>query len=279
MAFDAGTRIAIAAINAACSSRGYELRRDVAYGPLERQRLDLYLPAGGGRGRSMVVFFHGGRWSQGSKGDYAFIAEALTSRGFVTAIANYRLYPSVRFPAFVEDGARALAWARESAEDAGADPERIFVMGHSSGAHIAALLALDPAYLEALGGSPDWITGMIGLAGPYDFLPLRDADLIDIFGPEAGHALSQPINVVGGKGPPMLLLHGKSDTTVGPRNSRKLADKLSTHGRLVDTRYYDSLNHLRIVGALAAPLRFMAPVLDDVTAFVQRYGGKTAPVS
>ncbi len=268
-------RATLSLLNLAASGRGgYEHRNDIAYGPLPHQRLDLYLPKDGDDGerlRPLLLFFHGGRWSDGSKDDYRFVGEAFSSRGIATAIAGYALYPQVRFPVFVQDAARAVVWAAHHCEDFGAEGP-LFVAGHSSGAHIASLLALDPSYLEEAGGTGVKIAGMLGLAGPYDFLPLRDADLIDIFGPVERHGESQPIRYVSPTAPPALLLHGEADSTVGPRNSRKLAEKLSAAGVPVTLRLYPGLTHLRILGALASPLRFIAPVLDDIERFIEKNG-------
>lgn len=170
-----------ALINGLTPSGGYSKTADLAYGEQPRQRLDVYVPEDAAPGAPVVLYFYGGRWEQGSKAGYKFLAQALTSRGFVAVIADYRLYPQVKFPAFVEDGARAVAWVREHAGDYGADPNKLVLMGHSAGAHIAAMLTLDEQYLAAVGGTPKtWLAGTIGLAGPYDFLPLEADDLKDL---------------------------------------------------------------------------------------------------
>jgi acetyl esterase/lipase len=188
-------------------------------------------------------------------------------------IPDYRTYPDVKFPAFVEDGAQAVRWARAHARDFGGDPDRLFVMGHSAGAHIAALLALDGSYLAAAGGSRQWLAGMIGLAGPYDFLPIEDDDLKAIFGPPERYAQSQPINFVDGHNPPMLLLHGKTDITVYARNTVNLAAKIREKGGPVQSIIYPVMSHVRIVACMAAPIRFTGPTLDDVSRFIQQTAG------
>lgn len=265
----------LSTINALTPSDSYELTQDIAYGTLERQKLDVYVPSENGQGRPAVVFFYGGRWSFGSKDNYLFAAEALTSRGFAVVVPDYRVYPEVVFPAFVEDGAQAVAWAREHIEDYGGDPKHLFVMGHSAGAHIAALLALDERYLRAVGGSSEWLSGMIGLAGPYDFLPLTSEDLQAIFGPPARYPESQPINFVDGNVPPLLLLHGKFDATVAPKNTLSLTAKVRTQGGEVKAILYDTLNHTSLIGALSGTFRFLAPVLNDVTAFIREHATQT----
>jgi len=213
-----------------------------------------------------VVFFCGGRWSGGQRSDYAFVGAALAERGIVVVIPDYRIYPDVRFPAFVEDGARAVRWTGDHIARYGGDPGRIHVMGHSAGAHIAAMLALDRDYLD---GRVD-LAGMIGLAGPYDFLPLEAADLRDMFGPPERFPASQPIEFARGDAPPMLLLHGLDDDTVWPRNSRNLAAAIHARGGRVGTHFYDDINHAEIVGALSDIGDFLAPVRADVLAFIEK---------
>ena len=256
-------------VNSLTPRSGFTASKDIAYGPAMRHRLDVYAPRQEGPPRPVVIYFYGGRWQRGSKDQYLFVGEALTSQDFLAVVVDHRLYPRVRFPAFVEDGALAVAWARAHIEQYGGDPDKLFVMGHSSGAHIAAMLNLDERYLAAVGGDGSWLKGMIGIAGPYDFLPLEDADLQDMFGPPLRYPASQPIEFVDGSEPPMLLLHGLKDKTVLVRNTRNLAALVTARGGQVETVFYARLAHLRIVGALAAPLRGWAPVLGDTARFVR----------
>lgn len=259
-----------ALVNAFTPGNGYQRHADIAYGGEPRQRLDVYMPEDLSHPAPVVVYLYGGRWEEGDKNGYKFIGQALTSIGCVAVVADYRLYPQVKFPAFVEDGAAAVAWTHAHASDYGGDPDRLFVMGHSAGAHIAAMLTLDPEYLRQVGGSPDWLAGMIGLAGPYDFLPLEAEDLRDIFGPPERFPESQPINFVSGDNPPMLLLAGTEDHTVYPRNSRNLAAAVSQAGGPVALKLYPGTGHIRIVAALAAPLRFLGDQLRDIDGFIEQ---------
>lgn len=239
----------------------------IAYAPHERQRLDVYRPAATPAGATpVIVFFYGGRWSDGDRADYAFVGAALAEQGMVVVIPDYRLYPRVRFPAFVEDGARALQWTRDNIEHFGGDPQSIYLMGHSAGAHIAALLALDRRY-QGDGPVP---AGMIGLAGPYDFLPLEAVDLRTIFGPPERFPESQPIEYARGDAPPLYLLHGLDDDTVRPGNSRSLARAIRERGGRVETRFYGSLGHAGIIGAIAGLTDFLAPVRADIVDFIER---------
>ncbi len=260
-------------INTLTPSKGYAVTKDIGFGPSERQKLDVYTPRGSQNPAAVVIFFYGGRWTSGSKDDYKFVAQALTSRGFIVVLPNYRLYPQVKFPVFIEDGAQTIAWTRQNISQYGGNPGQIFLMGHSAGAHTAAMLAMDERYLEGVGGDTGWLAGMIGLAGPYDFLPFNAEDLKDIFGPPERFGQSQPINFVDGSEPPLLLQHGLDDKIVWLRNIRNLAARVREKGGEVTTLYYEGLGHLTILGTLSSVLNFKAPVLDDITAFINEHTG------
>ena len=255
-------------LNALVPDGDYRLERDLAYGDLSRQRLDVYRPDGLAGPAPVVVFFYGGRWEAGDRGDFRFVGQALASRGFVAVIPDYRRYPEVRFPTFVEDGAAAVAWVRSNIRELGGDPGALHLMGHSSGAHIAALLALDHHYLADAGVERDVLASLVGLAGPHDFLPLDDPTLEEIFAVE-DMAATQPITFADRSAPPTLLLHGAADQTVLPANSERLAAALAAAGNRVELEIYPGRGHVGLLIALAAPLRWLAPVLDDVTDFLR----------
>jgi acetyl esterase/lipase len=264
------SRVVFFAANAPSVFGAYTRHTNLAYGADPQQRVDVYVPDGpsSGASRPVIVFWHGGRWEFGDKSDYRFVGAALAESGYVAVIANYRHYPQVKMPGFMDDAARAAQWAVTHAGEFGADPRQLFLMGHSAGAQMAALLALDPRYFQATGAVPQ-IAGVIGLSGPYDFLPLLEADVQDMFGPPALYPESQPINYVRADAPPMLLIHGLKDETVWPKNSRNLASALSARGASVTLKLYPKLVHADTVGALSAPIRGRAPTLSDIQAFVK----------
>ena len=253
-------------LNAITPSGGYRAAEGIVYDSQLHLSLDLYQPPGAS-GAPVVVFFYGGRWEEGSPQDFRFVGQALSSRGYVTVIPDYRHYPAVKYPAFVQDAAAAVRWTLSQVQRYGGDPKKVFLMGHSSGAHLAAMLALDP---EFLGKDRERIKGMIGLAGPYDFMPLTDPDLRDMFGPPEKFELSQPISYVDGSNPPLLLLHGENDDRVWVKNTRNLAAAVKRAGGPVETVIYESMSHAWIVATLAAPLRGQSDVLDQIKAFVDR---------
>jgi len=244
---------------------------NVAYGPLGRQKLDVYRPHGVAPGASVVIFFYGGDWQRGSKDGYRFVAQALTSQGFVAVLPDYGLYPDVTFPAFVEDGALAVRWVHDHAREIGGDPARIYLMGHSAGAHIVALLTLDEHYLKNVGLDRDAVRATVGLSGPYDFVP-PPYDR-GVFGMSRSStqpdAQIEPIHFVDGHEPPMLLIQGERDTTVNPSNSIKLAARIRAAGGDVKLILYPKVDHVGVVFALAWPFRWIAPTLRDATGFIR----------
>jgi acetyl esterase/lipase len=246
---------------------GRQAMRDVPYGDGPRQKLDVFRPRGNGR-VPVIVFFYGGRWQGGSRAWYRFVAAVLTARGYAVVIPDYRLYPEVRFPDFLADGAKAVRWTRENMATFAGDPGRLFVMGHSAGAYIAAMLALDPQWLNAVGLDPTrHVAGLIGLAGPYDFLPLKDADLVDLFG-GADRAITQPITFAEGPKPAALLLTGDADTIVDPGNAVRLAARLRQSGNVATATIYRRLGHFSILAGLAPVVAAILPVARNVDAFV-----------
>jgi len=257
-----------ALLNAVSANRHYVLSRDVSYGDEPRQTLDVYRAAEPLPEAPLVVFFYGGGWNSGSKKSYEFVASALGKAGYTVVIPDYRLYPQETFPAFVEDGAEAFAWIVSNAADYGADPGQIFLMGHSAGAHIAALLALDERYLQAAGTGPHSIRGLIGLSGPYDFLPLDAGYLEDVF-PEPLREQSQPVNFVSDDAPPTLLIHGTEDRRVRIRNSESLTSALEAEGVPVELKRYEGVGHARVVAVMAPPLGFLGSTLEDCLAFMR----------
>lgn len=247
----------------------YDRIEDLRYGNGERQSVDIYQPRHVVPGAPLVVYFYGGGWNDGSKEEFEFVASSLTRAGLVVAIPDYRLFPHVTFPAFVEDGAEAVAWAMANADRFGADPSRLYLMGHSAGAQIAALIALDHRYLAAAGVASPQIAGLIGLSGPYDFLPINEGYLLDLF-PEETREASQAINFASADAPPTLLIHGGDDDIVEEGNSERLAARLRSFGVAVSLKRYDGVGHGRVVVALAPPLDFIAATLDDCIAFIQQ---------
>jgi acetyl esterase/lipase len=265
--------VGLALLNSLSNSSHYASHRSLPYGPLPRQTVDVYIPSPAPPTPAPVaVFFIGGRWTDNNAHNFFFVGEALASHGIVAVIVDQRFYPQVKFPTFEQDGAQAIAWTRDHIAAFHGNPHNLFLIGYSSGAHTAAMLSLDPEYLAAVNGSPTaWLRGTIGIAGPYDFLPLQQPDLKAIFGPPSQEWRSQPINFVTPHAPPMLLLQGKADLNVNPDNATHLAEKLAAAGDSARIIFYDQVDHYRIIAAMGHPVRSWAPTLQDITTFIQTH--------
>lgn len=263
----------LSAINTLTPSASYHKSADISYGADPRQKLDIYAPRDVAVGAPVVVFFYGGNWRMGDRADYAFVGEALASRGILAVIADYRLYPQASYPGFLEDSAAAVAWTARKVRSYGGNPERLFVMGHSAGAYNAAMMALDGRWLGAQGMKPTALRGWIGLAGPYDFLPIDSPDVKPVFHFPDTPPSSQPVNHVSAGAPPALLIASEKDAVVDPaRNTGRLASRLREAGVDAETFYYGRTGHATLVATLSRPLRSLAPVLDDVERFVASNG-------
>jgi acetyl esterase/lipase len=260
-------------LNATVSTDSYRRTDALVYGADPRQLLDVYQPAAGIRKAPMVVFFYGGSWSSGERAYYRFVGEALASRGIVALVADYRLSPAFRYPAFVQDSASAVRWAVDHAAEFGVDERRIFVMGHSAGAYNAAMVALDARWLAAVGLAPSRLAGWIGLAGPYDFLPIGDAQTRVAFNWPQTPADSQPIVHASRASPPALLLAPTKDSVVNPQRSTvAMAARLRASGVRVESELFDDVSHVTLLVSMAQVLRSRAPVLARVAGFVQSTG-------
>ena len=239
--------------------------RNAAFGPDERQRLDVYRPRAVTDAKlPIIVFIYGGSWQSGSKNGYSFVGRALASRGFVAVVPDYRLVPHVRYPAFVEDHAEAVRWAIAHAAELGGDPDRIVVSGHSAGAYGAAMLALDERWL---GADRSRVRGLVGIAGPFDFAPFDGPITRAAFGNAAKPEDTQPVTHAGKGDPPAFLATAAQDRTVAAYNSNRLAKRLRAAGVRAERVTYPGVGHVGILTAMAKPLRGRASVLDDITRF------------
>ncbi len=240
------------------------------YGPLERQRIDIYPAKVKGTGPSPVlVFIYGGGWTEGRRSLYGFLGKAYAAKGFTVAVPDYRLYPEARFPDFVVDAALALKWVTDHIEDYGGDARRLHLMGHSAGAHIGALLCLDREHLGAVDLAPGRIKTFTGIAGPYSFNPLKYDSTRPLFAHLEDVNVARPIKHAHGDAPPMLLLHSVPDKTVLIKDSQHLHAAINDAGGRARHIAYPRIGHIGIILAIAAPVRFLAPTFRDSLAFMR----------
>jgi acetyl esterase/lipase len=240
------------------------------------QALDIWapnaMPAGGKL--PVVIFWYGGGWAKGDRTSYAFAGRALAKAGFLVVIPDYRKVPDVHFPAFLDDGAEAVAWVEQNIAQYQGDPARVAVMGHSAGAYQAIMLALDAKRLAAVGVAPDFIKAGVGLSGPYDFYPFTSARAIDAMSQWPHPEETQPITYARKDAPPLLLVTSDGDETVRPKNANNLGAKLTSLGAPVEVKNYGPLDHEEIVMALSVPFRSKGPVLADSVAFLKAQLGE-----
>lgn len=256
-------------LNLTIPRHGFRQHRGIAYGPDARQRLDIYVPDAPAINSPVIVFFYGGSWQNGRKEDYFFVGQALASKGFTTVIADYRLYPQVYFPDFVSDAAKAFVWTYENIAGYGGNPEQLFIGGHSAGAYLAVMVTLNETYLKAAGGDAGWIKGTIGISGPYNFLPLTDPKLIDLFS-TVPLVRTQPITFARAGAPPMLLATGDEDKQVSPKNTTSLSARLREFGNKVVEHHYKGAGHSTMALSLARGFRSKVSVLDDIAEFIEQ---------
>ena len=266
--------------------RGHCTRiKDLPYARDDRHNLDIYLPKNK-ISQDVVVFIHGGAWDTGNKNEYLFAGLAMSEMGYTTVVPNYRLYPEVRFPQFIEDVAIAIASLPKHFAAQGIhfqEPLNIILMGHSAGAHTAAMLASDPKYLKEANADIN-IKALIGLAGPYD-LPLDDPLVVGKFDGVRLHDISEahidighehnaheanPINLAHTNMPPVCLIHGEADETVGPYHSERFNKMLQRLQVPCEYITYAGTNHRHLVGGLSVIARFLNPVFKDVKGYLQR---------
>lgn len=245
--------------------------RDLEYGHFERQKLDLYLLPRAADAKGTVLYIHGGYWDTGDKRDYPFMADALLSMGFNVAVMNYRLAPAHIFPDFVTDAALAVKWLHEYRSRLSlAGP--LFVVGHSAGAHLAALLCCTPVHMERVGASRDLIAGAVCMAGPHDFLDWLPTDLRmqAALGPPTQWRDTQPVLMADGKNPPLLILHGSRDTVCTPLHAPALHGAVTKRGGHAKYIWYEKLDHYTMIGAFSRIARWLEPkVVKDVQDFLE----------
>ncbi|KAK0351622.1 hypothetical protein LTR94_024236 [Friedmanniomyces endolithicus] len=239
--------------------------RALAYGTDPRQKMDLYAPTVGGP-YPVLVFFYGGGWDSGSRDLYGWAAQALAAQGFVVVLPDYRLVPQVHFPGFIEDAAQATAHVTQVAPAYGGDPSRLGVLGHSAGAHLAMMIALDRRYMTAV-GQPNLIKAAAGLAGPYDFLPFDVPASKNAFGRAPDPTLTQPVAFVRADAPPIWLGHGTKDVVVHDEDTVILDERMRAAGGRSQAKLYPGLDHADLIATFSPLFRRKATVLADVSAF------------
>ena len=265
-------------LNKTFNAGGLRVTRDIPFGKHPRQKLDVYRPAERRSARSgeessdeplpVIVFFYGSIWQFGHRHEYEFLAASLVRQGFVVVVPDYRLYPDVIFPRFLDDNAAAVAWVLKNIPQFGGDDKTVFLMGHSSGGYSVVMLGLDPSHLADVGVDTKQIAGVIGLAGLYEFQQNNDPIMAQIFPPPMDAPEYQPINYARPGAPPALLLHGGRDTVIFPRQTGMLASRIREAGSTVETRIYPRIGHNGTLLGCLPHFAWRGPILQDMLNFV-----------
>lgn len=243
--------------DASSVARAHLEHRTASYGTGADEVLDIFPAAG--KDCPVLVFIHGGAWRNFTKDDFSFVAAGLVPHGVATVVVNFSKLPEVRLPAVAAQLRRALGWIRRNTECFGGDPERLYLGGHSSGAHLAAsLLVADPA-------APPGVKGCVGISGCYDLRPVRlsarSAYVVLDAAEEAAlsprrHAQRFPCDV--------LVASAQGDTDEFQRQSEDFAAALGAAGRLHERIVMPEVNHFEIIEGLGCPG-------SDLTARVGRF--------
>ncbi|WP_413693877.1 alpha/beta hydrolase [Psychromonas sp. KJ10-2] len=256
-------------LNTAVSlSSNLKTEKDVVFDQSHDLKLDIYSNKDwkADTKRPVLVFFYGGGWSWGDKDYFTFVADSFVDKGYVVVIPNYRLYPKVKYPAFIKDGAKAVAWVNQHINKFGGDAEQLFITGHSAGAYIAAMLAFNDQYLAAEDQPTSIIKAVAGIAGPYNFTP-KEQQYIDIFGEENFNDMRIENHLIGNE-PPALLIHSEGDTTVGLFNQKLMEEALTANGGTVETLVYgQDITHIKVLMKLHPWFANEVNVGSDIDAF------------
>ena len=216
--------------------------------PDKKDRLDIYLPERTGR-TPVIVSFYGGALRAGDKSQPAQVqvGRHFAVAGIVTVIANYRLSPAVTHPAHVQDAAAAVAWVKKHIAAHGGDPDNIFVVGHSAGAYLAALLAIDPQYLGAHGLRPGDIRGYVPVSAFFyvDRPGVAPDRPKDTWGTDVTvWKAASPGTYVAPQAPPMLLLYADGDDGWRREQQTVFADAMKAKGddvKMIAGRTHNSI--------------------------------------
>jgi arylformamidase len=256
---------AILTVVPALGAEGERVQRNIAYSDAggDRTRLDVYSP-GVGKDHPLVIWIHGRAWKFGDKTSVQAKPKAFNELGYVLVSINYRFHPVVTYKEQAGDTARAIHWVHEHARDFGGDPSRVFLIGHSAGAHLAALVGTDGHYLKNDGLKLSDLSGVILLDGAgYDIprqiqqamLPRLKTMYKTVFGEnETKQKDASPItHVAGGIGiPPFLILHVASRRD-SKAQSEGLAAKLRGTGVEANVVPAEGKTHATINGELGQP--------------------------
>jgi acetyl esterase/lipase len=244
----------------------------------DEHKLDLYIPAR--KDFATVVFTYGGGWHTGSRKSVTPMGKKLQSLGYGCALVSHRLSPAHKFPAQAEDVAAAFAWVKKNIAAKGGDPNRVYLMGHSSGAHLSVLIAADPKYLAKHKLSPADVRGVIGLSTPVDVEPRKGGKGFGdaLMAGKGAEAFSRdpavmkdssPVRHISKRLPPTLLVVADRDFPMLESDAKAFSQKAKDFGAEVSVFVAQKCNHMGTVRQL---LEADSPVLVLVLNFLKKSG-------
>ena len=237
-----------------------------------KHNLDLYLPKGL-KDYPVLFFVHGGAWSLGDKNDfgvYAAFGSAFAKLGVGVVVTNYRLSPKVKHPEHIKDIARAFAWTRENIAKRGGDKDRIFLCGHSAGAHLVALLATDASYLKVHDLTSKAIRGVVPISGPFI---LASGFLPKVFGDDKKSAPdAAPYTHVRKDLPPFLIVFADKDFFGCDRPVADAFSKaLKAKGNVAETLEIKNHNHITVMMNAGMPA---GKAYQEIVKFIREKSAK-----
>jgi acetyl esterase/lipase len=237
----------------------------------KKDRLDIYVPEPASRA-PVIVSFYGGGLRDGDKSRHVKVGQRFAAAGYVTVIANYRLSPGVTHPAHVQDAAAAVAWVKKNIAAHGGDPDKVFVLGHSAGTYLAALLATDPRYLSAHGLTPADVRGYVPVSAFFyvDRPGVAPDRPKDTWGTDAAVWKSaSPGTHVAAGAPPLLLLYADGDDEWRRNQQGEFATALRAKGnRDVEVKMIAGRTHNSIWNEM------MNSAADDATRAILQFAGR-----
>lgn len=222
-----------------CNNKKIKACFNIKYGENKRQSLDIYMPYGGGK-YPVIFFVHGGAWSSGERKEYKNFGCFYARNGYVTILIDHRLSPDVSHPEHIKDVAKAFAWVKNNIKIFHGDDSEIYVCGHSSGAHLAALLTTNQKYLNEEGFDNSEIVSTIVISGIYNLgINVIVAGLGTIFPSSKDREDASPINFVENKNPPFLVIYAENEI-ISLRN-----ESINFHKTLIKKKIFTKIKSMR----------------------------------
>lgn len=250
-------------LNGITPSKSYLLEKNVSYGSLGSQVMDIYQARAKKENSPIIVFIHGGSWDSGSKDIYKFFAEGFTSEGYDVAVPNYRLFPEIIFPDMLHDTAKAVAYLSNLFSN-----RKVVLIGHSAGGYNALMVSMNKHYLKEQGISVcSLISGVVSISSPTGVYELKKEPLVTIF-PDRFKYNDAPMAYVDNATPSLLVINGLADKVVDPQNAIILSEKVNKRGGQSVLKLYPDTNHTQAVQVMSRYFDDNISLKSDILNFI-----------